>query len=498
MTISDILQIADVVAREKNIEKEHVLGAMEEAMGKIGRAKYGQDNEIRATIDRQTGSISLFRYREVVDSVEDPLVQVGLAEAQKIDATLDIGQHLVDPLPPIDFGRMAAQTARQIISQRVREAERERQYHEFKDRISDIVSGVVKRVEFGHCVIDINRTEAVIKRDEMIPRENLRVGDRVRAYVMDVDPETRGPQVLLSRAHPQFMANLFKQEVPEIYDGVIQVVAVARDPGSRAKIAVRSRDNSIDPVGSCVGIRGSRVQAVVNELQGEKVDIILWSDDMPALVVNALAPAEITKVVYDEELGKVEVIVPEDQFSLAIGRRGQNVRLAGLLSGLTVSIVSEEIESSRRTEEFKKKSKIFIDSLDVDEVIAHLLIAEGFSSPEEVADSEAGELLDIEGFDEELASELQQRARDYIAHRAANDKAALDALQLDKTLLDFSGLSDAQKVAVSEEGVQTLDDLADLAGDELQEILGSDAMTLDAANKIIMDARAHWFNKDNA
>lgn len=497
MTMSDILQVADAVAREKNIAKEHVLTAMEEAMGKVGRTKYGQDNDIRAMIDRKTGGISLFRYREVVDTVEDALQQIDLEGAKKINTDLDIGQYLIEPLPPVDFGRMAAQTARQIISQRVREAERERQYHEFKDRIGEVVSGVIKRIEFGNVIVDVNRTEAVIRRDETIPRENLRVGDRVRAYVMDVDKEARGAQVLLSRAHPQFMACLFKQEVPEIYDGVIQVMAVARDPGSRAKIAVKSHDSSIDPVGSCVGIRGSRVQAVVNELQGEKVDIIVWSEDIPTLVVNALAPAEIAKVVYDEELGKVDVIVPEDQLSLAIGRRGQNVRLAGLLSGLNVSIVSEEIDATRRSEDFKQRAQIFVDSLDVDEVIAHLLIAEGFVSPEEVAEADASELLGIDGFEEDLVDELKNRANDYLKKQQKENKDAFKTLKLDQTLIDFQGLSDAQKVQVGESGVKTLDDLADLAGDELQEILGRNALTLDAANQIIMDARAHWFTDDN-
>jgi N utilization substance protein A len=407
----ELLQVADTVARDKGIDRDEVLEAMEQAIQKAGRSKYGQEYDIRAEIDRRNGEIRLLRFREVADEVENEATQISHAEAQRLNPEAEVGDFITDPLPPIDFGRIAAQTAKQVIVQKVRDAERQRQFLEFRDRVSEVVNGLVKRVEFGNVVVDLGRAEAMLRRDELLPRESFRQGERVRAYIYDVRQELRGPQIFLSRTHPQFMAKLFAQEVPEIYDGIIEIKAVARDPGSRAKIAVISRDSGIDPVGACVGMRGSRVQAVVGELQGEKIDIVPWSPDPATFVVNALAPAEVAKVVMDEEQRRIEVVVPDDQLSLAIGRRGQNVRLASQLTGWDIDILTEAEESERRTEEFRNRSQMFIDALDIDDVIAHLLVTEGFTSLEEVAYVPLEDLADIEGFDAEVAGELQERAR---------------------------------------------------------------------------------------
>src|SRR5271166_718274 len=413
----ELLQIADAVAREKSIDRQIVLASMEDAIQKAARSRYGQETEVRAEINPKTGEIRFSRLLLVVDQIENDAIHITLNEARKKNPAAQIGDWIAETLPPFDFGRIAAQSAKQVIVQKVREAERDRQYQEYKDRIGDIVNGVVKRVEYGNVIIDLGRGEATIRRDEMIPREMFRPGDRARAYVYDVRREQRGPQIFLSRTHPQFMAKLFQQEVPEIYDNIIQVKSVARDPGSRAKIAVISRDASIDPVGACVGMRGSRVQAVVNELQGEKIDIVPWAADPATFVVNALAPAEVTKVVMDEEQRRVEVVVPDDQLSLAIGRRGQNVRLASQLTGWDIDILTEAEESERRTEEFRTRSKTFIEALDIDDVIAHLLVTEGFTSLEEVAYVPLEDLADIEGFDTEVATELQERARSSLERR---------------------------------------------------------------------------------
>ena len=421
----ELLQVADTVARDKGIDKDEVLEAMEQAIQKAGRSKYGQEYDIRAEIDRRSGEIRLLRFREVVDEVENDATQMPLAAAKRLNAEAEIGDFITDPLPPIDFGRIAAQTAKQVIVQKVRDAERQRQYAEFKDRVGEIVNGLVKRVEFGNVVVDLGRAEAMLRRDELLPRESFRQGERVRAYVFDVRPETRGPQIFLSRTRPEFMAKLFAQEVPEIYDGIIEIKSVARDPGSRAKIAVLSRDSGIDPVGACVGMRGSRVQAVVGELQGEKIDIIPWSSDPATFVVNALAPAEVSKVVMDEEQRRIEVVVPDDQLSLAIGRRGQNVRLASQLTGWDIDILTEAEELERRTEEFRSRSQMFIDALDIDDVIAHLLVTEGFGSLEEVAYVALEDLAGIEGFDEEIAAELQERARYALERRDQRVRGAL-------------------------------------------------------------------------
>ncbi len=449
----ELLQVADTVARDKGIDRDEVLQAMEQAIQKAGRSKYGQEYDIRAEIDRKNGEIRLMRFREVADPVENEATQIPLAEAKRLNPEAEIGDFITDPLPPIDFGRIAAQTAKQVIVQKVRDAERQRQYNEYKDRVGEIVNGLVKRVEFGNVIVDLGRAEAILRRDELLPRESFRQGERVRAYIYDVRQEVRGPQIFLSRTHPQFMAKLFAQEVPEIYDGIIEIRAVARDPGSRAKIAVISNDSGIDPVGACVGMRGSRVQAVVAELQGEKIDIIPWSQDPATFVVNALAPAEVAKVVMDEEQRRIEVVVPDDQLSLAIGRRGQNVRLASQLTGWDIDILTEAEESERRQEEFRTRSKMFIDALDVDDVIAHLLVTEGFTTVEEVAFVPVSELAGIEGFDEEVAGELQQRARSFLDEQNAKLEARRKELGVGDDVAAVAGVTPALLVALGEKGV---------------------------------------------
>jgi transcription termination/antitermination protein NusA len=498
----ELLQVADVVAREKSIEREEVLEAMEEAIQKAASSKYGQEHDVRAQIDRKTGDIRLARYLEVVDEVENEITQITVDQAQKRKQGAEAGDFLVDALPPIDFGRIAAQTAKQVIVQKVREAERLRQYAEYKDRISEVVNGIVKRVEFGNVTVDLGRAEAVLRRDEMIPRESFKPGDRVRAYIYDVREELRGPQIFLSRSHPQFMAKLFGQEVPEIYDNIIEIKSVARDPGSRAKIAVLSNDSSIDPVGACVGMRGSRVQAVVGELQGEKIDIIQWSPDPATFIVNALAPAEVAKVVLDEEQNKIEVVVPDEQLTLAIGRRGQNVRLASQLTQWEIVILTEEEESVRRQEEFMSRSQVFMDALDVDDVLAHLLVTEGFSSVEEVAFVPASDLLDIEGFDEEIAEELRNRARVFLAEEEERLITERGQLGVTDELAALEGLSPKMLVTLGAAGIKELDDLADLATDELVSsedgVLREFGLTEEQANTIIMAARAHWFDDEEA
>jgi len=489
----ELLQVADAVARDKGIDRDEVLEAMEQAIQKAGRSKYGHEHDIRAHIDRKTGEIQLARYIEVVETVENEATQFTLAQALRKKPGAVVGDFLIDPLPPIDFGRIAAQTAKQVIVQKVRDAERQRQFNEYKDRVGEISNGLVKRVEFGNVIVDLGRAEGLLRRDELIPRETFRTGDRVRAYIFDVRQEPRGPQIFLSRTHPMFMAKLFAQEVPEIYDGIIEIKAVARDPGSRAKIAVLSHDSSIDPVGACVGMRGSRVQAVVAELQGEKIDIIQWSPDVATFVVNALAPAEVTKVVLDEEAGRIEVVVPDDQLSLAIGRRGQNVRLASQLTQWNIDIMTEAEESERRTEEFRSRSNMFIQALDVDDVIAHLLVTEGFSSVEEVAYVPLEDLASIEGFDEGVAEELQNRGRVFLSEQDERYTQMRRDIGVVDEVAAIEGLSPALLVKLGNRGVKTLDDLGDLASDELIDIVGKDVMNEDQANAVIMAARAHWF-----
>tara|TARA_R100000005_G_scaffold96636_1_gene85390 strand:- start:14250 stop:15815 length:1566 start_codon:yes stop_codon:yes gene_type:complete len=496
----ELLQVADAVAREKVIDRDIVLSAMEEAIQKAARAKYGHENDIRANIDRGTGEIRLARVREVVEDVENEVTQITLDQAKREKSDAVLGDFLIDPLPPIDFGRIAAQTAKQVIVQKVREAERERQYQEYKDRVGEIVNGIVKRVEYGNVTVDLGKADAVVRRDEMLPRETFRQGDRIRAYIYDVRQEPRGPQIFLSRSHPQFMAKLFGQEVPEIYDGIIEVKAVARDPGSRAKIAVISNDPSIDPVGACVGMRGSRVQAVVNELQGEKIDIIQWSPDQASFIVNALAPAEVAKVVLDEDANRIEVVVPDDQLSLAIGRRGQNVRLASQLSGWDIDILTEEEESNRRQAEFSERTQNFMAALDVDETIAQLLASEGFTSVEDILYVDPAEVADIEGFDEDIAGELIRRAQEYVEQTNSELEEKRQEMGVSDDIVNLQLLTPAMIVALGEAGVKELDDLADLSGDELissdDGILKDFGLTADEANQVVMAARAHWFEDE--
>ena len=504
----ELLQIADAVAREKSIDRQIVIAAMEDAIAKASRSRYGAETDVHAEINPRTGELRLSRYLQVVEQVENPAIEIAITDAQRFNPAAQIGDTIADTLPPFDFGRIAAQSAKQVIVQKVREAERDRQYDEFKDRIGEIVNGQVKRAEYGNVIVDLGRAEAIVRRDELIPREMFRAGDRIRAYVFDVRREQRGPQIFLSRTHPQFMAKLFAQEVPEIYDGIIEVKAVARDPGSRAKIAVISRDSSIDPVGACVGMRGSRVQAVVGELQGEKIDIIPWSPDVATFIVNALQPAEVSKVVLDEDAERIEVVVPDDQLSLAIGRRGQNVRLASQLTGWDIDILTEAEESERRQKEFLERTQTFMDALDVDEVVGQLLASEGFRSVEELAFVEAAELASIEGFDEDTAEEIQSRARDYLARIEAEFDSRRRELGVLDELRNVNGITTEIMVKLGENEVKSIEDLAGCATDDLvgwterkngettkiAGFLDGIEMSREEAEAMIMDARvkAGW------
>src|ERR1700749_598936 len=463
----ELLQIAAAVAREKAIDRKIVLGAMEDAIAKAARSRYGSETEVRAELDPKSGELHLTRHMLVVDTVENPAIQIAVEDAKPRNPAAQVGDYIAEALPPLEYGRIAAQSAKQVIVQKVREAERDRQYQEYKDRISDIVNGIVKRVEYGNVVVDLGRGEAIVRRDELLPRETFRNGDRIRAFIYDVRREPRGPQIFLSRTHPQFMAKLFAQEVPEIYDGIVEVKAVARDPGSRAKIAVISRDSSVDPVGACVGMRGSRVQAVVNELQGEKIDIIPWSPDIPTFVVNALAPSEVAKVVLDEDRERIEVVVPDAQLSLAIGRRGQNVRLASQLTGWDIDILTEQEESERRQAEFQNRTKVFMEALDVDEVVGQLLASEGFGSVEELAGVDEKELAGIEGFDEDTARELQSRAQEYLGKIESELDAKRKELGVEDELRDVPGATTGLLVKLGEDGIKTVEDLAGCATDDL-------------------------------
>src|SRR6056297_844796 len=465
----ELLQTAEAVAREKNIEPGLVVEAMEESLARAAKSRYGAEMDIRVSIDRKTGRATFTRVRTVVEDeeLENYQAEFTVEQAKQYMENPEVGQQLIEEVPPVELGRIAAQSAKQVILQKVREAERDRQYEEFKDRAGTIINGVVKREEYGNVIVDVGAGEGILRRNEKIGREAYRPNDRIRCYVKDVRREQRGPQIFLSRTEPQFMAELFKMEVPEIYDGIIEIKAVARDPGSRAKIAVISHDNAIDPVGACVGMRGSRVQAVVNELQGEKIDIIPWNEDATTFLVNALQPAEVSKVVLDEDAGKIEVVVPEEQLSLAIGRRGQNVRLASQLTNLDIDILTEEEESKRRQAEFEERTKLFMDTLDLDEFFAQLLVSEGFSSLEEVAFVEMDELLVIDGVDEGTAEELQARARDYLEEQ---NKLALEKARemgVEESLIDFEGLTPQMLVALGQDDVKTLEDFATCADWEL-------------------------------
>lgn len=513
---AELLAIANAVASEKMIDKAIVVEAMEEAIQKAARARYGAENDIRAKLDLQTGDLRLWRVVEVVEEVEDYFKQVDIKQAEKLEKGSKVGDFIVDPLPAVDLGRIDAQSAKQVIFQKVRDAERERQFEEFKDRAGEIITGVVKSVEFGHVVVDLGRAEGVIRRDQQIPREAARVGDRVRSLIMNVRRENRGPQIFLSRAHPDFMKLLFAQEVPEIYDGIIEIKAAARDPGSRAKIGVISQDSSIDPVGACVGMKGSRVQAVVQEMQGEKIDIIPWSDDIATFVVNALQPATVSRVLIDEDEGRIEVVVPDDQLSLAIGRRGQNVRLASQLTGLAIDIMTEADSSEKRQAEFAVRTAMFQEDLDVDETLSQLLVAEGFSEMEEVAYVAPEELSNIEGFDDELAAELQNRALEALERREAASKAERTELGVEDAIAELPYMTEAMLVTLGKAGLKTLDDVADLATDELvlkrkseprrrndnrkpepDGVLATYGLTEEQGNEIIMAARAHWFEDED-
>jgi N utilization substance protein A len=463
----ELLQIADAVAREKSIDRMIVVTAMEDAIQKAARSRYGQETDVRAEINPKTGEIKLQRLLKVVEQIDNMATDILVEDARRRNPAAQPGDFIAEPLPPMDFGRIAAQSAKQVIVQKVREAERDRQYEEFKDRIGEIVNGQVKRVEYGNVIVDLGRGEGIVRRDELIPRETFRYGDRIRAYIYDVRREQRGPQIFLSRTHPQFMTKLFAQEVPEIYDGIIEVRSVARDPGSRAKIAVISRDSSIDPVGACVGMRGSRVQAVVNELQGEKIDIIPWSGDAATFIVNALQPAEVAKVVLDEDAERIEVVVPDDQLSLAIGRRGQNVRLASQLTGWDIDILTEQEESERRQKEFQERSALFISALDVDEVVGQLLASEGFASVDEIAFIELDDLSSIEGFDDDTAGELQARARDYLARIEAEQDEERKALGVEDALKEIPGVNTAALVALGKAEIRTVEDFAGLVPDDI-------------------------------
>ncbi|HEX4180398.1 MAG TPA: transcription termination factor NusA [Caulobacteraceae bacterium] len=502
----ELLQIADAVAREKSIEKEIVIEAIEEAVQKAARSRYGAEHDIRVHIDPKTGETTITRVVTVVgddEEIENTYAFKSLADAKRDDKDAVVGKTYVEELPPFEFGRVQTQMARQVVTGKVREAERERQYEEFKDRVGEIVNGVVKRVEYGNIVVDLGRGEGIVRRDQAIPRENFQVGDRIRSYIYDVRREAKGPQIMLSRAHGGFMAKLFAQEVPEVYDGVIEIRAIARDPGSRAKMAVISNDSSIDPVGACVGMRGSRVQAVVAELQGEKIDIISWSQDEATFLVNALAPAEVTKVVMDEEDERVEVVVPDEQLSLAIGRRGQNVRLASQLCGWQIDIMTESQESERRQREFAERTTLFQEALDVDEVIAQLLVTEGFATVEDVAFVEPDEIASIEGFGEETAEELQARARDFLEREAAEYDEKRRALGVEDGLLEIEGVTLPMSVLLGEGEVKSVEDLAGLVPDDLRGwfetkdgervrekgILESMSLSPEAAEALIMQAR---------
>ncbi|WP_425105710.1 transcription termination factor NusA [Ancylobacter sp.] len=463
----ELLQIADAVAREKTIDRGIVIAAMEDAIAKAARSRYGAETDIHAEINPRTGELRLARHLLVVEQVDNPAVEIDLIGARRLNPAAQIGDSIADTLPPFDFGRIAAQSAKQVIVQKVREAERDRQYDEFKDRIGEIVNGAVKRVEYGNVVVDLGRGEASLRRDELLPREVFKTGDRIRAYVYDVRREQRGPQIFLSRTHPQFMAKLFAQEVPEIYDGIVEIKSVARDPGSRAKIAVTSRDSSVDPVGACVGMRGSRVQAVVNELQGEKIDIIPWSPDVATFIVNALAPAEVVKVVLDEDRERIEVVVPDAQLSLAIGRRGQNVRLASQLTGWDIDIMTEAEESERRQKDFAERTTMFAEALDLDEMMGQLLASEGFASVEEIAYVPLNELASIEGFDEDTAQELQNRALAHLAQVEAAFDARRRELGVEDALRDVPGVTSPMLVAFGENDIKTVEDLAGCATDDL-------------------------------
>ena len=511
----ELLQTAEAVAREKMIDPSLVVEAMEESLARAAKSRYGSEMDIQVSIDRKTGRATFRRVRTVVEEelLENYQAEMTVEQAKQYMENPEVGQQFIEEIPPVDMGRIAAQSAKQVILQKVREAERDRQFEEFKDRAGTIINGVVKREEYGNVIVDVGRGEAMLRRNEKIGRESYRSGDRIRCYIKEVRREMRGPQIFLSRTAPEFMAELFKMEVPEIYEGIIEIKSVSRDPGSRAKISVFTNDGSIDPVGACVGMRGSRVQAVVNELQGEKIDIIPWNDDQPTFLVNALQPAEVTKVVLDEEAGKIEVVVPDDQLSLAIGRRGQNVRLASQLTNLDIDILTEAEESVRRQKEFEERTTLFMETLDLDEFFAQLLVSEGFASLEEVAYVELDELMVIDGVDEETASELQTRAREFIEKETQEALEKLRGLGVEEALLNFDGLSPQMLLALADDDIKSVEEFAKCADWELaggwttvdgervkdDGLLENFGVSLDEAQDLIMTARVilGWVNPDD-
>ena len=465
----ELLRIAEAVATEKSIDTEIILNSMESAIQKAAKTKFGSENDIRAKIDRESGNISLHKVLTIVEIPENLDTEIALEQAKKMQnrENVKVGDEIFEQLPPVDFGRIAAQTARQVITQSVRAAEKEKQYNDFIDKKGEILSGIVKRLEYGNVIIDLNRSEAIIRKEELIPREVLKTGDRIKAYCYDVIRENKGQQIFLSRANPKFMEKLFYQEVPEIYDGIIEIKSSARDPGSRAKICVHSKDSSIDPVGACVGMRGSRVQAVVNELSGEKIDIVHWTEDVAALVVSALSPAEIQKVIIDDQNRKIEVILTEENLSKAIGRRGQNVRLASKLIDFEIDILTEKEESDKRQLEFKEKTEIFVKSLEVDETLGQLLVAEGYSSVKEISQASQDEIIKIEGIDENTANELKERAAEYLVKEKENIEKKLKDLGVNDDLINHKGLTPGMLLTLGEKKIKTLKDFADLSTDEL-------------------------------
>ncbi|PPR33753.1 MAG: hypothetical protein CFH26_00081 [Alphaproteobacteria bacterium MarineAlpha6_Bin4] len=493
----ELIQTAENIAEEKGIEKELVFQAIEKAISKAGKVKYGNDYDIRGNIDRKTGKISLARYLEVKKDVEDNLIEISLKDAKKKRKDIKIGEFVIEELPDIDIGRISAQVAKQVLVQNIKEAESVKNFELYKDKIGETITGLVKRMEFGNIIIDLGNAEGVIKKDEMIPRENLRRGDRIKAYLYNVNQDTKGPQIFLSRSHPQFLANLFKQEVPEINDNVIEIKSVARDPGSRAKIAVHSADQTIDPVGACVGMRGSRVQAVVTELQGEKIDIVTWSEDKATYIVNSLAPAQISKVIFEEDnTDKIKVIIPEDQLSLAIGRKGQNVRLASILTNCEIDIIDEKDEKEKRNEEIKKISETFMKELDVDEVIAHLLATEGFLSIDEIGNASDTDFKAIEGFDENLIKDLKDRATQNLVKKNKELEKKKIELNISKELEAIKKLTLNNLITLGENNIKNLNDLAELSSDELIEMLNTESLKKGDADEIIMKARENWFKED--
>ena len=498
----EMLQVANNVAQEKNIEKEEVFGAMELALQKAARIKYGLERDIRVKINRETGDISLNSYLKVVDvlELEDQKNQILYDDAKKIRSDIQNGEFIIKKLPPLDFDRVAAQNAKGVIIQKVREADKSRQYNEYKDKNGEVVVGVVKRIEFGNLIVDLGKSEAIIKREELIPRETFKNGDRVRAYIYDVKEDAKGYQVFLSRTHPQFLAKLFHQEVPEIFEGVIEVKSVARDPGSRAKISVFTEDSTIDPVGACVGMRGSRVQAVVNELQGEKIDIVTWSTNQATYLANALAPAEVSKIFLYEEKNKVEVVIPDEQLSLAIGRKGQNVKLASTLTNLEIDILTEEEEAVRRKVEFKNRTDLLINVLDVEDVIAQLLVTEGYISVDSIANENIENLKKIEGFDADLSKEIITRSVNYVKEKDDEDKKIIDEKILDQELINLNGINNKMLALLAKNGISTLDDFANLATYDLIDKNEGIFKKLDieekTVNSMIMKAREKWFKDE--